>query len=202
MLFYPLWLFLSLPLQPLVQSCQFPFCLVTLLSMVALSPQVLLLPLRPFVLTPILSHIVVPHLLFRIILKCISNPLVLFLGLLVHLNFNFFFIFSKTLLQMFLLYICLELQNPQIAFSHGTTFLFHTPKMIMNATVTSLPTAKCLAFQHSPLFSTLLFFFFNTSTSSSCLCPCSLLYVSLSFATFCNFTIVLSTLILLRILEL
>jgi hypothetical protein len=51
----------------------------------------------------------------------------------------------KTLLQMFLIYIYLELLNVQIEFSHGTIFLPHILKMMMNAAVTSLLIAKCLA---------------------------------------------------------
>jgi len=83
--------------------------------------------------------------------------------LLAHLNSNLFYTFAKTPLQVFLIYIYLELLNAQIAFLHGIVFLPHTLNMIMNTTVTSLPMAKCLALQQSLFVSSLLLFlFFST----------------------------------------
>ncbi len=57
--------------------------------------------------------------------------------------------------------------------------------------------AKVVNVQNSLNFS-FLSFFFNTFASSSCFHLCSLLYVSFSFATLCNFSIVLFVLMFLR----
>ncbi len=163
--------------------------------MVALSLHVLLLLLCPFVLPPILPQILSPHLLLCLILECIINPSVLFSC---SLELKPFFVFSKTLMQMFLTYICPKLWNEQTTFSHGTIFLPHISNMTMNATMISLPMAECSTHQHSPLFSTLFHLF-----STFFLPPLLFTYVHFSvlfnfFLTiFYNFSITLSTLILL-----
>jgi hypothetical protein len=97
---------------------------------------------------------------------------------------------------MFWICIYLELLYVQITSFHYTFCLFHILKMMVNSMVTLLPTVKCLALQHSLLFSILLLllFFLNNSTSSSCHHLRSLFCISLSFAIFYKFLITLSTL--------
>jgi hypothetical protein len=99
---------------------------------------------------------------------------------------------------MFQFYIYLELSYAQIASSHCTLLLLHTLKMMANVVVTLLPVAKCLALLYSQLF----FFFFNSFVSFSYFRLCLLLCASFSLATLYNFSITLSALMLLCILEL
>jgi len=110
----------------------------------------------------VLPQIVAPHLLLCLILECISNPLVLFFGSPCSLELKPLFVLSKTLMQKFLTYICHELWNTQITFSHGIVFLAHTPNMTMNATMISLPMAKCSTHHHFSLFSTFFLPLFST----------------------------------------
>jgi hypothetical protein len=124
-----------------MQPCRSPFYLVAILLVATRPPRVLLSPLRPSMLPPILPHIVVLHLLWPT-LHLVLDPLVLFLGLLAPLNFNLFFVFSKTLLHMILTYRCPNLWNVQIAFFYDITYLLHTLRMRMNATTISLLTVE------------------------------------------------------------
>ncbi len=96
---------------------------------------------------------------------------------------------------MFLICIYLKLWNVQIAFFHGIAFLLHTSKMMVNVVMTSLPIAKCSTLQHSPLFSILhpLLFF-----STLLLPPPIFIYAYFSLATLRNFSIALSTHMLLQ----
>ncbi len=79
----------------------------------------------------------------------------------------------------------------------------HNLKMMVNAMVTLQPMVEYSAFHHTFVFQNLFCFFFsNNSTSSSCFHLCSFFYTSFSFATLCNFSITLSKVMLLWILEL
>lgn len=138
----PTWLFSSLHMQPLMQPCWSPLCLVALLSMVTFPPQVLLSPLHPFVMPLVLSQIIIPHLLLCRILVSIFNPLVLFMASLLPWN-STSSLSSQNLLQIILTFRCLELWNAQIAFFHGITSLPHTSKMMVGGAVIPLPMAKC-----------------------------------------------------------
>ncbi len=74
------------------------------------------------------------------------------LGLVNYANVICFY--TKTQLQMFQLYLFLELSFMQIVFSHYTPSLLHISKMMMNTTTTLQPTTK-----YSTL---LLYLFFST----------------------------------------
>jgi hypothetical protein len=93
--------------------------------MATLPPQVLLF-LLCLSMPLVLPRITTPRLLFHPTLGLILDPLVLLLSLLVTLNSNLFFVFSKTLLYMILTYRCPKLWNAQIAFFHDITSPPHT----------------------------------------------------------------------------
>jgi hypothetical protein len=83
------------------------------------------------------------------------------ISLFAFLHANVFCFCVKTQLQMFQLYLCLELSSTEIVSSHYILSFLHIQKAIMNATTTFQPTAKystCLLFL---LFSIL--FYFNSS---------------------------------------
>ncbi len=84
----------------------------------------------------------------------------LVLSVLLHTNVICFY--AKIQLQMFQLYLCLQLSSTQTVSSHYTPSLLHIPKMMMNVMTTLQPIAKYSTFL-SLLFSTpLLLLFFST----------------------------------------
>jgi hypothetical protein len=98
----------------------------------------------------------------------------------------------------------MELWNGKFAFFHGTIFFPHTPKVMVNAVTTSLPTAECSALGHSLFFSTIIMFIIS---SPLLIPPAISVYVHFSmfpspYIVFYNFSIVLSTFVFLQTLKL
>ncbi len=80
---------------------------------------------------------------------------------LLHVNVVCFY--TKTQLQMFQLYLCLELFYAQTVSFHYMPSLLHIPKMMMYATMTLQPTIEYSTLLLSLFFSTpLLLLFFST----------------------------------------
>ncbi len=104
-----------------------------------------------------------PQLCLPLILQWPLDLLMYSLVLYVLLHANIFCLCAKTQLQMFQLYLCLELLSTQTIASHYTPSILHISKMMMNATTTAHPTAEYSTCLLSLFFSiVLLLLFFST----------------------------------------
>jgi hypothetical protein len=122
--------------------------------------------------------------------------------LLDYFHSNFLYVYTKTTLQMFHLCIYHELSSPQIASSHCILPSLHFKDD--GECGGNFTTNNCIfnTLTHStPFNSSFASIIFNKYASYSCLHLCSLFCTSFSFVTLYNFSIVLSTLMLLWTLE-
>jgi hypothetical protein len=107
----------------------------TLLWIVVVPLQQRSPPLHPFAPFTFPQN-VTPQLCLPLILQWKSTDILVLSTL---LNTNVICFYAKTQLQMFQLYLCLELSSMQIVFSPYMSSLLHIPKMTMNVMVTLQP---------------------------------------------------------------